>query len=208
MSEGDHFPGDHFLADQQGTWEVENSEDLFRDDWVIALRADRIRPPEDDQEPLRRLVLEHPGAAVVLAVDDDDRVFCLRQYRHAGGGTFVELPAGLCDVSGEAPIEAARRELREEAGLQAADWTHVTSAFASPGISAEVHHFFLARGISQADRGDFVPHGEEALMETKWVPREELRAAILDGRVADAPVILALLATEARGLLSAAPTGE
>ena len=208
MSERDHFPADQFLADQPGTWEVEDSKDLFRDDWVMALRADLIRPPEEGHEPLRRLVLEHPGAAVILAVDDDDRVFCLRQYRHAGGGTFVELPAGLCDESHEEPIEAARRELREEGGLQATDWTHVTSAYASPGISAEVHHIFLARGISPADRGDFVPHGEEALMETRWVPREELRAAILDGRVADAPVMLALLTAEARGLLSAAPTGE
>ena len=97
---------------------------------------------------------------MILAVDDDDRVFCLRQYRHAGGGTFVELPAGLCDESHEAPIEAARRSCARR-GLQATDWTHVTSAYASPGISAEVHHIFLARGISPADRGHFVAHGRK-----------------------------------------------
>ena len=110
------------LGDAAESWPVEESTDLFRDDWVMALRADRIRRPDHPgDEPFRRLVLEHPGAAVVVAMDDEQLVFCLRQYRHAARTRFVELPAGLCDVEGEDPLEVARRELREEAGLEVAE---------------------------------------------------------------------------------------
>ena len=192
---------DETLADRPEEWPVASSEDLHRDDWVMALRSDRIqRPGHPDEEPFRRLVLEHPGAAVVLALDERERVFCLRQYRHAASRSFVELPAGLCDVEGEDPLEVARRELVEEAGLEAGEWTHLTSAYSSPGISGELMHFYLARDLRHVDRGDFVPEHEEAEMETFWVPYDELHAAVVDGRVTDAPVVLAVLLAQARGL--------
>ena len=69
------------------------------------------------------MVVEHPGAVVILAVDDSgdtEQVMVLRQYRHPSNLRFVELPAGLLDVPGEDPVVAARRELLEEAGLEAA----------------------------------------------------------------------------------------
>ena len=190
------------LTDEPEEWPVASSTDLHRDDWVMALRADQVhRPGHTDREPFRRLVLEHPGAVIVLAVDDEDRVLCLRQYRHAARRRFVELPAGLCDVEGEDPLEVARRELVEEAALRATEWTHLTSAYSSPGISNEEMHFYLARGLSPADRGDFELEHEEADMETFWVPFGELRAAVLDGRIGDAPVIVAVLMAHARGLV-------
>ncbi len=189
------------LTDEPEEWPVTSSTDLHRDDWVMALRADHVqRPGHTDKEPFRRLVLEHPGAVIILALDDQDRVLCLRQYRHAARRRFVELPAGLCDVEGEDPLEVARRELVEEAALEAGEWTRLTSAYSSPGISNEEMHFFLARDLRAADRGDFVLEHEEADMETFWVPFEELRAAVLDGRIGDAPVILAVLMAHARGL--------
>ena len=191
------------LTDREESWPVQASVDLHRDDWVVALRSDSIRPPtQPEVEPFDRLVLEHPGAVIVLALDDEDRVFCLRQYRHPARRRFVELPAGLCDTDGEEPLEVARRELAEEAGLEAAEWAHLTSAWSSPGISAEVMHFYLARGLSAADRGDFEPRHEEADMETFWVPYADLLAAVLDGRVADAPLVLAVLLVRARGLVA------
>lgn len=193
------------LTDREESWPVQASVDLHRDDWVVALRSDSIRPPaQPEAEPFDRLVLEHPGAVIVLALDDEDRVLCLRQYRHPAGRRFVELPAGLCDTEGEEPLEVARRELAEEAGLEADEWTHLTSAWSSPGISAEVMHFYLARVLSAADRGDFEPRHEEADMETFWAPYDELLAAVLDGRVTDAPLLLAVLLVRARGLV---PTG-
>ena len=130
------------------------------------------------------MVLEHPGAVVVLAVDDEERVLCLRQYRHPARTRMVELPAGLLDVAGEEPQAAAERELLEEAGLRAdvvdAARRRRTARRASP---TELMHYFLARGLSEADRGDFVAAHEEADMETLWVPFAELLAACLDGRV-------------------------
>jgi ADP-ribose pyrophosphatase len=196
-------------ADIPESWPVEESTDLFRDDWVMALRSDLVRRPDDrDGETFRRLVLEHPGAAVVLALDVQDRVLCLRQYRHAARRRFVELPAGLCDVEGEDPLEVARRELREEAGLEAGDWVELTSTYSSPGISSELMHFYLARDLTPADRGDFVPEHEEADMETVWIAFEDLHTAALDGRLRDAPMVLAVLLVEALGYAGRRHVGE
>jgi 8-oxo-dGTP pyrophosphatase MutT (NUDIX family) len=197
------------VADRPEQWPVAESVDLHRDDWVVALRADYIRRPDHpDDEPFKRLVLEHPGAVVILAVDDDERVFCLSQYRHAAGVRFIELPAGLIDQEGEDPEEVGRRELREEAQLEAGEWTHLASAYASPGVSAERVHYFLARDLREVDRGDFDPEHEEADMTTAWVPFAELRAGVLDGRLTDNPTILALLLAQARGLVGAGASGE
>jgi ADP-ribose pyrophosphatase len=190
------------LRDVPESWPVESSTDLHRDGWVVALRADAVRRPgHPDDDPFRRIVMEHPGAAIVLAVDDDDRVLCLWQYRHAAGRRFVELPAGLLDQEGEDPLEAAKRELAEEAGYAARDWVHLTSTYSSPGISAEVAHLYLARGLSEVGRGDFEPVHEEAEMEVGWVPFDDLVEAVLDGRLSDAPLVIAVLAAQARGLV-------
>lgn len=192
------------LDDQPADWPVVDSTDLYRDDWVMALRSDRIqRPGHPEEEPFGRLVLEHPGAVVVLALDEQDRVFCLRQYRHPAKRTFVELPAGLIDTEDESPVEVARRELREEAGLDAARWTHLTTVWTSPGISAERMHLYLARDLTDVGRGDFVPRHEEAEMTTFWVPFEQLLAAVLDGSTSEAPLLVAVLVAQARGLVGA-----
>lgn len=195
------------LSDVVESWPVVSSTDLFRDDWVMALRADVITRP-GGAESFRRLVLEHPGAVVVLAVDEHERVLCLWQYRHPAGRRFVELPAGLLDHDGEEPLEVAVRELREEAGLEATQWTPLLSTYSSPGISDEVMHFFLARGITEVtDRGFELQH-EEADMTTAWVPFQELYEAALAGRVGDAPLVLAILVAQARGLAGAIPTDQ
>lgn len=196
------------VRDVEESWPIASSSDLHRDDWVVALRADRIRRPGTKGPDFRRLVLEHPGAVVVLAIDDEERVCCLAQYRHPAGRRFVELPAGLCDEPGEAPLTVARRELLEETGLRAGTWTHLTSAYSSPGISAELMHYFVARDLSPADRGGFDLEHEEADMTLFWAPFAELYDAALAGRVTDAPLVLAVLLAQARGLARATPRGE
>ncbi|GAB2452548.1 hypothetical protein GCM10027062_36580 [Nocardioides hungaricus] len=186
-------------ADVPAQWPVAESRLEYDGGWVVRLRTDAVRRPgHPGEEPFSRLVVEHPGAAIVLAVDDEDRVLCLWQYRHAVGQRLVQLPAGLLDVEGEEPLAVARRELGEEGGYEAAEWTHLLSAYSSAGILGETSHYFLARGLTEVGRGDFEPEHEEAEMEIGWVPRAELREAVLAGRVRDAHLALALLAAEAR----------
>lgn len=184
------------IADRDESWPVVASRDLHRDDWVVALRADTVTRPGHDGE-FRRLVLEHPGAVVVLALDAQERVLCLRQYRHAAQRRFTELPAGLLDHPGEEPLAVAVRELREEAEYAAEEWVHLTSAYSSPGISAELIHYYLARDLVPAGRGDFVLEHEEADMEAFWVPVDRLVEAALAGELTDAPLLVAVLAYDA-----------
>jgi len=192
------------VADHEEAWPVVSSTlEYDGDGWVVRLRADRIqRPGHPEEKPFKRLVVEHPGAVVVLAVDEDDRVLCLNQYRHAVQQNLVQLPAGLCDVDGEDPVDVGRRELAEETGLEAAEWTHLITTYSSPGIIAELVHYYLARGLTDVGRGDFEPEHEEAEMETSWVPLADLGAAVLSGRVRDAHLTVALLTAHARGLVT------
>ena len=181
-------------ADRPESWPVASSRDLYRDDWVMALRADVIARPDHGHEQFERLVLEHPGAVIVLAVDDEERVLVLEQYRHPARRRFVELPAGLRDAGDEDPLETAKRELLEEAELRASSWRHLLTSYTSPGISSERLEIFLARDLTHADRGEFEPSHEEADMEAHWVPLDELVAAVLDSRVTDGPLGLAVMA--------------
>lgn len=190
------------LADRPERWPVEQTSYPYDGGgWVVKVREDRIRRPgHPEEEPFSRMVVEHPGAAIVLAVDDQDRVLCLWQYRHAAGHSLVQLPAGLCDVDGEDPLGVARRELVEEAGLEATEWTHLTSTYSSPGFSSEVSHYYLARGLTEVGRGDFEPAHEEAEMQLAWVPFDEVHGAVVAGRLADAHLALAVLLARGRGI--------
>lgn len=183
------------VSDSPESWPVESTRDLYRGDWIVSLRADVVRRPGAPDEPaFERWVLEHPGAVVVLAVDDRERVCCLRQYRHPAQGRFVELPAGLRDTDGEDPLETARRELREEAELEAGDWRELIDLYPSAGITSERQIVFLARDLRHADRGDFALEHEEADMERLWVPVDDLVDAVLAGRVNESPISAAVLA--------------
>jgi 8-oxo-dGDP phosphatase len=183
------------LGDQPESWPVLESRDLYRGDWVMALRADRVRRPgADAEEPFDRWVFEHPGAVVVLAVDHEERACVLRQYRHPARGRFVELPAGLLDADGESPLDTAKRELREEVELEAGDWRPLLTLYPSAGISDERHICYLARDLGPVARGDFAPEHEEADMDRLWVAVDDLVDAVLDGRVHESPIAACVLA--------------
>ncbi len=181
-------------TDREESWPVHDTEDLFRDAWVMSLRRDLVSHPGHGDERFARLVLEHPGSVMVVAVDVDERVLVLEQYRHPVQRRLLELPAGLRDAEGEDPLVTARRELLEEAELEARTWEHLLSTHPSPGISSERLEIFLARDLAPGDRGDFEPTHEEADMTARWVPADDLADAVLDGRAADGPLALAVLA--------------
>ncbi len=188
------------VADRPETWPVRRSEVAWRGRAPFWLREDELAAPDRPDHPFSRLVVVHPGAVVVLAVDDAERALVLQQYRHAAGTRFVELPAGLLDVEGEDPLVAARRELLEEGALVAGEWTHLLSAYSSPGLTQERVETFLARRLTAVpDRGGFSLEHEEADMSLAWVPMAELLDGVLAGRLTDAPLALAVMAYTLRG---------
>ncbi|MCW2782114.1 MAG: nudF [Marmoricola sp.] len=182
------------LQDEPASWPVTATRDIHRDDWVVAFREDTVQRPGHPEDTFSRLIVEHPGAVMAMAVDEDERVCCIRQYRHASQHVFVELPAGLRDAAGEDPVETAKRELREEVELEATEWRHLLTTYPTAGISNEMHFLYLARGLSPAGRGDFAMLHEEAEIEIVWVPMGELLDAVLAGRVQEAPVAASVMA--------------
>lgn len=141
-------------------------------------------------------IVHHPGGAVVVALDEKDNVCMLRQFRHAAGGVIWELPAGCIDPGDVEPLATARRELQEEAGLVARDWRELGSILTSPGFCDEVLYLFLARGLEQTS----TDHGEDELIEVRWLPLTEALRLVMDNEIKDAKSVSGLL--KARAVLS------
>ena len=188
------------VGDTPERWPVHDVEEIWDGAAPFSVRRDTISTPERPDERFGRLVLEHPGAVIVLAVDEQERALVLHQYRHPAGTRFVELPAGLLDVPDEDPLEAARRELQEEGLLLADHWAHLLSVHPSPGFSSERMEIYLATGLHEAPhRGeDFEAEHEEADMTTSWVPVDDLVEGFLAGRLTDGPLGLAVMAYRLR----------
>jgi ADP-ribose pyrophosphatase len=153
-----------------------------------------------DGDVVKREYVKHTGAVAILALDDDGRVLFVEQYRHPVGMTLWELPAGLLDVDGEQPLDAARRELAEEADLRAERWHVLIDWFNSPGGTTEALRLYLARGLSEVPEGErHQREAEEKHMTARWVPLEEARDAVLAGALHNpAAVVGVLAASEAR----------
>ena len=141
---------------------------------------------------LTRDFVNHTGASAVVALNENDEVLLLRQYRHPVRSRNWELPAGLLDQPGEDPRECAIRELAEEANYQADSRTHMATLNVSPGGSNELIHIFLARGLSPIDH-DYVRTGEEADLEVKFWPLSEAVQATLHGQIRNQISVTGLL---------------
>jgi 8-oxo-dGDP phosphatase len=184
------------LADEPAHWPVVSSAELARGR-LVTLRTDKVRTP-DDQLAERDVVI-HPGAVAVLALDDDQQVLLIRQYRHPVRRLLWEIPAGLRDVAGEQPWATARRELLEEAGYRARDWQVLADYYTSPGFSTERLRVFLARDLEfvpEAER-DFVPEAEEAQLLPAWLPLDEAVRTVFAGELHNGVAALAILAAYA-----------
>ena len=193
------------LTDAHESWPVRASTSVY-DGALVGVRRDTLEPVESGQDPFDREVVTHPGAVAVVARGDDDRVLVIHQYRHAAQRRMVELPAGLLDVAGEDPLEAARRELVEEGGVRADRWSRLLTYAPSPGVSEEVVTIFLAEDLcEEAGPGGFEARHEEASIRREWVPLPDLVGAVLDGRVTNGLAAVGALAVWA-GRLPAPPT--
>jgi len=172
------------------SWPVASTREEFSSR-LITVRTDKVQLP--DQHYAERTVVSHIGAVAVLALDDQDRVLMIRQYRHPVARQLWEIPAGLRDVTGEALADTARRELLEETGHVAREWHVLLDSYSSPGIITERMRIFLARGLESADSG-YQRQGEEKFLRTAWVPLAEAVAAALAGKLHNGATIQGVLA--------------
>lgn len=142
-----------------------------------------------------REYVRHPGAVAVVALDGEGRVCLVQQYRHPIRTRDWEIPAGLLDVPGESPWEAAARELHEEADLVAGRLDVLLDLRPSPGGLDEAIRVFLARDTTVVAEDDLhVREAEEHGMPCAWVPLDEAVEAALGGRVQNGVLVAALLA--------------
>lgn len=197
------------VRDSAGAWPVTGSS-VTAAGRIVTLRSDLVRMP--DGEIIGREVVGHPGAVAVVALDEQDRVLMIRQYRHPAAATLWELPAGLRDVDGEQLVDTARRELAEETGYRARDWLVLADFLTSPGISTERLRVFLARGISAIPAGElgYVRQHEEAYLTSAWVPLAEAVRAILSGDLHNGVAMVGILSAYAArndGFRSLRPPG-
>jgi len=142
-----------------------------------------------------RQFVRHPGAVAVVALDDDERVCLIQQYRHPVRTLEWEVPAGLLDVEGEPPWVAAARELHEEADLRAGRWDVLADYFSSPGGLDEALRVYLARDCAEVPEVQrHVRDGEEHGMPVRWVPLDEAESAVLAGRLHNPSAVVGVLA--------------
>jgi 8-oxo-dGTP pyrophosphatase MutT (NUDIX family) len=161
---------------------------------VLAVRLDHVMMPGG--RVAQREIVEHPGAVAIVPLHDDASVVMIDQYRHAVGRRLRELPAGLLDTPGEDPVATARRELVEEVGCTAQDWSVLVDVVSSPGFSDEAVRVFLARGLTEIGR----PAGgddEEADLSVVRVPLADAVRQVLAGEIVNASTVAGLLAAQA-----------
>jgi ADP-ribose pyrophosphatase len=184
---GDRIDGG--LADEPEQPDIVAAETVFTGK-VWNIRRETFRYNGDD---IVREFVDHTGAVAVLALDDEDRALLIRQYRHPVRTRDWEIPAGLLDLHGEPPLDAAKRELAEEADLEADDWSVLAEFYTSPGGSDEAIRIYLARTVRPTavafDRTE-----EEADIEKRWVPLDEVVDAVLARRVQNPSLVIAALA--------------
>jgi ADP-ribose pyrophosphatase len=137
---------------------------------------------------IKRSVVRHLGSAVMMAVDENKRILLVRQYRLPAEKYLWELPAGRLDA-GEKPLQAAKRELKEETGYRARKWTKLASYFVSPGYVQERMTIFLAENLTA---GDPTPMDDERI-ETRWFTKKELAERIESGKIDDAKTLIGFL---------------
>lgn len=169
-----------------------DSEQIFTGR-VISVRRDRVRM--SDGTVAEREVVTHPGAVGVVALDDQQQVLLVTQYRHPIEAWLDELPAGLLDVEGEQPLLAAQRELAEEAHTTADEWHTLVDLYTSPGMSNEAMRIFLARGLHEVpEAGRYAPDNEELTLTRSRIPLAEAVRRALAGELTNGPAIAGVLA--------------
>ena len=151
---------------------------------IIKVTLDQARLPDGSLAP--REVVYHPGGVAVLALDDDNTVYLVKQYRYPIQQLLLELPAGKLDHGAEENVLlGAQRELSEETGLEAAKWTYLGHTLASPGFCDEALHMYLARGLTRKRQ-----HlDEDEFLDVVTMPFGQLVEQVMDGTITDGKTV-------------------
>ncbi|MEN9705571.1 MAG: hypothetical protein RLZZ393_1450 [Pseudomonadota bacterium] len=157
---------------------------------VITVNVEHVTLPNGSRAALE--IVHHPGGAAIVALDAAGRICLLRQFRHAGGGYVWELPAGKLEPF-EPPFDTARRELVEEAGVEAREWRCLGTLLSSPGVFTEVIHLFLAQDLVPCE----IAHEEHEVIEVHWVPLAEAWDRAVAGSIHDAKTAMGILRAKA-----------
>lgn len=203
MSSATEPAGGELLADEAASSTVTQSDTVY-EGRVWNIRRDEV---SYGGGTMVREYTDHPGAVAICALDENDRMLLIKQYRHPVRVREWEIPAGLLDVAGEDAAVAAQRELAEEADVSATQWSVLTDFYTSPGGSDEAIRIFLARDLSAVESA-YERTDEEADIEVRWVPLDEVVDAVLARRVHNPSLALAALAahvSRSRGWSTLAP---
>ena len=161
-----------------------DSETVFRGR-LLDVRRDSVQLPDGNRAT--REYIRHPGAVVIIPVLPDGRLLVERQFRYPLGRAFIELPAGKIEA-GEAILDCAKRELREETGYEASEWRYLGVMHPCIGYSDERIEIFLARGLSEVGH----ERDDEEFLELLLMSPSEIQTAVFEGRITDSKTITAL----------------
>jgi ADP-ribose pyrophosphatase len=159
----------------------------------LTFRVDTIERADGSRST--RDIAGHPGAVAILALDPDDNVLLVRQFRLAAGQTLLEIPAGTLDTAEDGSVEdpglAAPRELEEETGMRAGSWRLLGRFYTAPGFTEELMSLYLATDLQPANADRLSPDEDERLLVER-MPWREAVAAAERGEIVDAKSLVAL----------------
>ncbi|HEY0320164.1 MAG TPA: NUDIX hydrolase [Pyrinomonadaceae bacterium] len=175
--------------EHRNPWRTLSSREVYENNW-IKLREDRVIRPDGEQGIYGVVHLRHIAVGV-LAIEEDDSIYLVGQYRYTLDCYSWEIPEGGC-VETEDPLSAAKRELEEETGLRAENWRRLGEAHLSNSVTDEIAVWYVAKGLTQ---GQQRPEGTEKL-EVRRVPFSEALEMVLAGEITDALSMLAIMQYE------------
>jgi ADP-ribose pyrophosphatase len=187
-------------ADEDLVERVVDSRVLHRGRY-LEFRVDTIERADGSRS--ERDIAGHPGAVAIVAIDPDDRILLVRQWRTPAARVLLEIPAGTLDVveatgAIEDPDLAARRELEEETGYRAASWRRLASFWTAPGFASELMHLYLATDLTAAHPDERLGPDEDEHLRLERRSLADALAAVDRGEIADAKSIVGLLWVDRR----------